>query len=445
LSDVDYDNHDHDNHIHDKNNNLIHDKKNDDNNNNNQNHDKNNKSKKNNHNHDKNNNSNTIWHVLNCHLQAGNQGGRRVRQIDDGIKASFKLAKKLKEKDPTNPNLIVCGDFNGGSECGAIRYLEDGIIQPNFLEDGTSVTSKPKAIPLSKPMIDSSSELTTTIRPPPPTLVVTELIPHMIHNYSSTNDDINNDNNNINNNNNNNNNTVYDNPKLSDLIIQRLTTIYNRYATHDHHPTTTTTTTISSDNNTLHPKTNAKVMNCHDVEKWLTDINGQVGRGSEFRKAAKEMGWKEPSSTTQEEESNTTIVTQQKDDNNNDNNENKKNTKETTSPPKPPPPKPRIFLPPNGILTLEGFINVYQDELNAGKFWGIAHDLALLGEPLPTTTRHDEEGGLLFQARFDRIYHTHSIRLETILDTTSNQHCPSSTEPSDHLPVAAIFSKDISS
>ena len=39
---------------------------------------------------------NRIWHVLNCHLQAGPQGPRRVRQIDEGVSASFKLAKKLK-------------------------------------------------------------------------------------------------------------------------------------------------------------------------------------------------------------------------------------------------------------------------------------------------------------------------------------------------------------
>ena len=36
------------------------------------------------------------WHVLNCHLQAGKEGGRRVRQIHDGVDAAFKLAKKLK-------------------------------------------------------------------------------------------------------------------------------------------------------------------------------------------------------------------------------------------------------------------------------------------------------------------------------------------------------------
>lgn len=41
---------------------------------------------------------NRNWHVLNCHLQAGPQGGRRLRQIDEGVSASFKLAKKLKGK-----------------------------------------------------------------------------------------------------------------------------------------------------------------------------------------------------------------------------------------------------------------------------------------------------------------------------------------------------------
>ena len=35
------------------------------------------------------------WHVLNCHLQAGPQGKRRVRQIEDGVKSSIRLAKKL--------------------------------------------------------------------------------------------------------------------------------------------------------------------------------------------------------------------------------------------------------------------------------------------------------------------------------------------------------------
>ena len=38
------------------------------------------------------------WHVLNCHLQAGPEGKRRVRQIDDGVKSSVRAAKMLKGK-----------------------------------------------------------------------------------------------------------------------------------------------------------------------------------------------------------------------------------------------------------------------------------------------------------------------------------------------------------
>eukprot|EP00804_Cyclotella_cryptica_P021653 CCRYP_020570-RB/>CCRYP_020570-RB protein AED:0.32 eAED:0.32 QI:93/0.8/0.83/1/0/0/6/0/246 len=83
------------------------------------------------------------WHVLNCHLQAGKQGGRRVRQIVEGVSAAYKLAKKL--KDPANLNLIVCGDFNGGEESGAVHYLEKGSVGPDFIEDGESVSSKENA------------------------------------------------------------------------------------------------------------------------------------------------------------------------------------------------------------------------------------------------------------------------------------------------------------
>ena len=37
------------------------------------------------------------WHVLNCHLQAGTHNGpRRLRQIEEGVGAAVKLAKKLK-------------------------------------------------------------------------------------------------------------------------------------------------------------------------------------------------------------------------------------------------------------------------------------------------------------------------------------------------------------
>jgi len=36
------------------------------------------------------------WYVLNCHLQAGKEGRRRVRQINEGVRAVMTLARKLK-------------------------------------------------------------------------------------------------------------------------------------------------------------------------------------------------------------------------------------------------------------------------------------------------------------------------------------------------------------
>ena len=104
------------------------------------------------------------WHVLNCHLQAGKQGSRRVRQIFEGLSSVTKLAKKLKEPDPTNPFLIICGDFNGGAECGAVRFLEDGMIGPDFIEDGEQVVkSKEKRVTTSKPLVDVSSLIASFI------------------------------------------------------------------------------------------------------------------------------------------------------------------------------------------------------------------------------------------------------------------------------------------
>ena len=49
------------------------------------------------------------WYVLNCHLQAGKEGKRRVRQINEGVRAVLTLARKLKgtcEPASTNDTAI---------------------------------------------------------------------------------------------------------------------------------------------------------------------------------------------------------------------------------------------------------------------------------------------------------------------------------------------------
>lgn len=315
------------------------------------------------------------WYVLNCHLQAGGQAARRLRQINEGVTAVVKLGRKLKEKDPTNPRLVVCGDFNGGSECAAVRYLEDGLIDDTFVEDGDTVTSKAKKIPLDQVMIDVASLENELGRPAPPTLVVPELISLMVG--PNTN--------------------PFETSTMSTELIERLTRAYHRYAT---------STTMDDDNN----NNNTPIMTVKDVETWLIDINGLVGRGSEFRKAAKEMGWTEP-------------VVEEKDE--------KKDGEDSTVAVVTKTAKPRIVLPQDGILTLQGFLNVYEDELKQGKFWGIAHDLAVMNEPLP------DKG--VFEGRFDRMYCSSSIYPTAVLDTISNIPCPNANEPSDHLPVVASF------
>jgi hypothetical protein len=242
--------------------------------------------------------------------------------------------------------LVVCGDFNGGPECGAVRYLEDGFIDEKFREDGDPVTSGRKELPFEKPLIDVAAAAGREV----PTLVVSELISLMTSEGT------------------------YGNHKLSDAMIERLTRIYDALASYR--------------------TDSGKMMSTVDVEKWLLTINKQLGRGSEFRAVAKEMGWKDGGKLKDDENS-------------------------------------RIELPRGGLLSLEGFINVYQQELKQGKFWGIAYDMDVLQDPLPNAG--------LFTSRFDRMYCSTAIRPTAFMEMHSNVPCPNGVEPSDHLPVAASF------
>jgi hypothetical protein len=209
------------------------------------------------------------------------------------------------------------------------------------------------------PLTDVVSAVLT--RPEPPTLVVAELISQMVKDGSS----------------------AYERPEFCDEIVERLTFCYAKYATFT---------------DTHGKGIDGKVMSVDDVERWLIDINKQVGRGSEFRSAAKEMGWTKP---PQEEGS-----------------------AEPTE-------KPRIVLPQDGLLSLEGFLNVYTFELRGGKFWGINYDLSIMGQPLPIVGR--------FEARYDRMYCTEKLVPTAVLDTIAMMPCPNAVEASDHLPVGAVF------
>jgi hypothetical protein len=191
--------------------------------------------------------------------------------------------------------------------------------------------------------------MTTVDREPPPTLVVSELISTVVQGEGA-----------------------YENPKLSQQMLDRLERIYSRFASQQ-------------------TDSGSRVMSVQDVETWLIAINNELGRGSEYRQAAREMGWRS--------------------DGDDD--------------------KAKIKLPPGGLLSLEGFINVYESELRQGKFWSLAYDMAVLGEPLPDVG--------VFEARYDRMYCSAAVRTTAVMDFTCSVPCPNKDEPSDHLCIAASF------
>ncbi len=265
----------------------------------------------------------------------------------------------------------MCGDFNGGAECGAVQYLERGSIGPDFLEDGDQVSSKVKVLPFP-PLTDvlAADCIDRGGAPPPATLVVPELISHLIEGGKVE--------------------TAYEEPNLSRGVIDRLHRIYSKFATFR----------ISDASLDQSP---VMYMRKDDVERWLTTINLRVGRGTEFRNVAKYMGWVEPKDPPVASEKNNTIE------------------------------RPPIQIPVDGFLSVDDFVGVYLDELRQGKFWGIAWDLAALGEPLPIK---DSD---VFRARYDRMYASQALKTAAVLDTLSDNACPNQYEPSDHLPVCASF------
>ena len=297
------------------------------------------------------------------------------------------------EPDPSDPLLVICGDLNGRSDSGAVRYAEDGYVTPDFREDGHPVSSKDKRMRLGSPLMDARASSSL----PPPTLVVSELISIMVKkggDSAAADGDVDDDD---------------GGPHLSDEVLTKLDRIYRRYATTqtgvgskrgEDGPDVRETTTESSG-------TMMTMMNAEDVGRWFVRINGRVGRGIEFRSAAREMRWVEDPEPEDDVEGDGGGGATRKNG------------------------RPRIILPPDGLLSYGGFVRVYERELRDGKFWGIAHDLSVLGEPLPNRG--------LFGARFDRIYHSSSLSVVSVLDTVLTEPCPNGGEPSDHLPVAASF------
>lgn len=246
-------------------------------------------------------------------------------------------------------------------------------MDSNFREDGDHVTASLKSLPLERPLRDVAAAAAVDrnntanddsaagdgLVPPPATLVVPELISLLVEGGHA----------------------AYENPRLSTEAKDRLRRIFDRFAT-----TQPAATKMDG---------TQRVMNVDDAERWLVTINRALGRGSEFREAARKMGWKGGGKKSNDEDDRPTQ------------------------------------LPRGGRLSLQDFVDIYESELRAGKFWGIAHDLAVLGEALP-------DAGI-FESRYDRIYCSDAAQPVAVVDFVCHVPCPNRDEPSDHLPIAASF------
>lgn len=179
--------------------------------------------------------------VINCHLQAGPEGARRLRQVHDAVESAAKAFKK-NGGDGRAMALLVCGDLNGDERSAAVRLLEDGSVDASAREDGEPVTSKLKKLPLA-PLTDCAA--TVASRPPPPTLVVAELISALVEG--------------------------------------------------GHDADTGRAATLSAGAEAALAETFAELsgrkghMDAADVARWLVRVNLKLGRGSEFRAACREM------------------------------------------------------------------------------------------------------------------------------------------------------------
>lgn len=83
--------------------------------------------------------------VVNCHLSAGPEGPRRLRQIMDAAEAIRKITQNKKPHEESGVVVFV-GDMNAEASepTGVATLLEAGEVRPEFLEDGNPVTTKAK-------------------------------------------------------------------------------------------------------------------------------------------------------------------------------------------------------------------------------------------------------------------------------------------------------------
>jgi len=289
-----------------------------------------------------------VLFIVNAHLSAGPSADRRLRQVQEALDAMVKERKRTGLDASGKPAAVMfCGDFNSQGSSAVREFLVRGSVGPDFREfgdptekgqEGRQVTSKVRSQTVGT-FADTAEEAFNGN--PPATILAANIDSKMVQPDGS----------------------------LSTAMISALEAAFCRY---------------SSD---------GKIMTKAEVEQWLVVINGELGRGSEYRFAM-------------------------------------------------------AALERNGgeHLLKTDFLELYREELSEGKFWGVEHDLRVMGN---LGLAVPEEGPC--QLRFDYIYYgVDSLRLVAVQEPlTAAQHdclfgppwevLPNAWHPSDHLPVAAAF------
>ena len=125
--------------------------------------------------------------VVNCHLSAGDEARRRLRQVHEALDSIRKVcAKSAGANDDLPTAIVVCGDFNAQGTTGVRQLLTQCSVDKSFREneDPTrlraseqEVTSKAKKQPFG-PFVDAAEHAYGC--EPFPTVVVAELMSRML-------------------------------------------------------------------------------------------------------------------------------------------------------------------------------------------------------------------------------------------------------------------------
>lgn len=360
-----------------------------------------------------------IYWIVNCHLRAAgkgeNLGARRLRQVHDCTESIRKAHMKLRGIKPGSTKskqvqldydipVVMVGDMNvdgylekerNNEHCSSLdAFLLTGSISSNFIEYGMEVTDKERSHPFGK-MVDAYAEqyLLEGNRLPPPTMVVENLYGVLTYDHHSTEKEE---------------NKVGVNEEeehpMSQLTLHLLKNIFNDFAS----------ISLCNDDGEA-----TKFMSSEDVKRWLLLINKQIGRGSEFRAAAKLMvpiAQVQANSNTKMKSEN--VATNQSEVEGGDNID-----------------EGSLSIVDGHVLSWDGFLQIYQEEIAAGKIWSLSHDIKVCGYSLPASDKK-------FTARYDRAY----VAGADVLAVRDTGGCvvdclPNKEHASDHLPIMVVVDR----